>query len=113
MSNFTARKLTQTATLWEVDGIDSTGDPSFSSASPSGVSVRWEERNEMFTGPDGSEQVARAVIYLSQDVNEGDYLFLGTSVVADPTSLAGAFLVKDFRKMPDIRGKNFERRALV
>ncbi len=113
MTNFLERKLLQTATLWEVDGTDNFGDPAFSSVSPATISVRWEERNELFTGPDGSEQVARGVIYLAQDVDEGDYLFLGTSVVADPTNLAGAFLVKDFRKVPDLRGKNFERRALI
>ncbi len=93
--------------------MDSAGDPAFSSGSPSAVTVRWEERNELFTGPDGEERVARAVIYLSVDVEQGDYLFLGTSVAADPRSVRDAFLVKDFRKVPDIRGKNFERRALV
>lgn len=113
MTSFTQRKLLQTATLWEVGGTDNFGDPAFSSASPSTISVRWEERSELFTGPDGSEQVARGVIYLAQDVDEGDYLFLGTSVISDPTNLVGAFLVKDFRKVPDLKAKNFERRALV
>ncbi len=113
MTRFPARKLTQTATLWEMATLDSAGDPAFSSGSPSAVTVRWEDRKELFTGPDGEEQVARAVIYLSVDVETGDYLFLGTSVAADPRTVTNAFLIKDFRKIPDIRGKNFERRALV
>ena len=81
--------------------------------SPSTINVRWEERTELFTGPDGEEQVARGVIYLAADVEKGDYIFLGTSVVADPRSLANAFIIKDFQKTPDIKGKNFERKALI
>lgn len=113
MSDFTARGLTQTATLWEVDGSDSAGDPAFSSGSPQAITVRWEDRTELFLGADGEERRAQAVIYLSVDVDLGDYLFLGTSVAVDPRTVTDAFVVKNFRKTPDLRGKNFERRALV
>ena len=84
MSHYTIRKLTQAATLWEISGVDSAGDPAFSSGSPTAITVRWEERTELFTGPDGEEQVARGVIYLDADIETGDYLLLGTSVVEHP-----------------------------
>ena len=113
MSPFTTRKLNQTATLWETDGIDSAGDPSFSSASPTAITVRWEDRVEKFLGSDGEERIARSVIYVREDMEPGDYIFLGTETTEDPRSVRNAFLILDFSKIPDIKSKNFERKVLV
>lgn len=105
------RNLKQTITLWTFDGLDNTGDPSF--ASPTQISGRWEDRTEKFTNVRGEEVRSRSRVYLSQDVNLGDYLFLGTDVTADPVGVVGAFEVQDFRKTPSINADQFERRALL
>lgn len=102
---------TQTATLWARTGVDSAGDPSF--ASPTTITVKWEESSEVIINNDGREEQSHAVVYLGQDVVIGDFLFLGTSVVVDPTAVSGAFEVKTFRKIPTPDGSDFERKALL
>ncbi len=100
----------QDATLWSLTG--STGafaEPVY--AAPVALKVRWEERSELFTNSAGEKEVAHDVVYLGTDIKTGDFLFLGTSVVATP--IAAARLVKDFRKVPELNGRDFERRALL
>jgi hypothetical protein len=67
----------------------------------------------MFLGSDGEERIARSVIYVDADMEPGDYIFLGTDTTEDPRSVRDAFVILDFSKNPDIRGKNFERKVLV
>ncbi len=105
------RNLKQTATLWVFDGVDNTGDPSF--ASPTQVTVRWEDRTIEFIDSRGEKTVSKSVVYLSQDVTSGDFMKLGTDATEDPTGVVGAFEVRDFRKVPAINGTDMERRALL
>ncbi len=102
-----------TATLWEVDDVDSAGDPSFSPASPRTVSVRWEQREEVFRGASGEELRAGHVVWLGEDVNVGDFLYLGTSTQAVPTDQPGALSVQDFRRVESLGGQLVDRRALL
>lgn len=53
------------------------------------------------------------VVYLGQDVEIGGYLFLGTSSDPDPTDIDGAYLIREFRKIPTEDGNDFERRAVL
>lgn len=100
----------QDATLWSLTGsTGATAEPVY--AAPVAIKVRWEERSELFTNSTGEKEVAHDVVYLGVDIKTGDFLFLGTSVVAAP--IAAARLVKDFRKVPELNGQNFERRALL
>ena len=105
------RNLKQTITLWSFNGLDNTGDPAF--ASTVQISGRWEDRTEKFVNARGEETRSRSRVYLDQDVNLGDYLFLGTDATADPTGVVAAFAVQDFRKIPNIDGDQFERRVLL
>lgn len=101
---------TQDATLWSLTG--STGafaEPVYDA--PVALKVRWEERSELFTNSAGEKEVAHDVVYLGADIKTGDFLFLGTSVVAVP--ITAARLVKDFRKIPELNGRDSERRALL
>lgn len=111
--SFLTRNLNQTVTYWAPAGRDNFGDPSF--ADPVEINGRFEERTEKFFDADGSELLARSVVYLDQDVEIGGFLMLGlaTSSTSDPRDEDGAFQIKDFRKIPDIKGTNFERRALL
>jgi len=101
---------THTATYWAVDGVDSAGDPQVEA--PTAILVRWEQREEVFRGADGSELRASHVVYLGQDVAVGDFLFLGSSSNADPLA-AGGLRVQDFRRIESFGGRDVERRALL
>lgn len=101
----------QTATYWASNGVDSIGDTTF--AAPVALSLRWELRSEQFVDGNGRSLRSRAVLYLQQDVDIGDFLFLGTSTTVDPRTLTSAFEVQDFRKIPNGDATQFERRAMI
>jgi hypothetical protein len=104
------RNLKQDVTIW----ASAPGDyGSETYGAPSVVKGRWEERAENFIDPHGQQQVSRAVVFLAADVGPGDYIYLGTSVSADPTLEAGAYKVRQFSKIPDLRNLQSERRAYL
>lgn len=107
---FSARARQDTATLWTRDGVDSVGDPQVSA--PTTISVKWERKEAVFRGADGSERRANHVVYLGQDVSVGDFLFEGTSTNADPKA-AGALIVQDFQRIESFGGKKISRMALL
>ena len=109
--SFITRRLNQKATYWAVGSVDSSGDPTF--ATPVGVKVRWEQRTVVFTTPTGEERSSTDVVFVKQDMVEGDFLFLGTSTVADPTTVLAAKEIQGFSKLPQLVGSEFERRALL
>lgn len=109
--SYLTQNLRQTATLWSKSGKDASGDPTF--AAPKSIKIRWEDRNAVFTNLAGEEGAARSVIFLAEDVKAGDFLFLGTSAVADPTTVVGAEEVKGFSKIPELVGPGFQRMAFL
>ena len=74
---------------------------------------RWEDKNIQFRTPKGTEATSDAIVYLNNDVDLDDYLFLGDSDVADPTTLSGAKEVRKFNKTPDLRALDYERVAIL
>jgi hypothetical protein len=108
---WTTENLKEDGTYWAQSGVDSSGDPSFTA--PVFVKCKWEERTELFVGPDGREQRSRAVVFLDTDVIIGGYLFLGKSTTADPLTVSDAILIKDFRKIKDFEAEVSERRAIL
>ncbi len=109
--SFLTNQLNQTITLWVDGGIDSLGDPTH--GTPTTISGRWEQRAEVFTGVDGAEHVSQSIVYLAQDVELGNWLFLGTSTEVDPSNLIGAYKVQQFFKIPNLAADDFERRAML
>lgn len=103
----------QTATIWEVDGVDSAGDPQLSSASPRQIRCRWEDKNAIVYGGDGEEFYSVAQVFVSEDLKVGDFLFLGTSVESDPTSVVAAYEIKGWEKTPSPRGDQYIRKAIL
>jgi len=106
------RFLVQDATLWSGQTPDGFGG--CTPGSPVHIKVRWEDKAVRYAGRiDGNEEVSRAVVFLDRDVQVGDYLFLGLSTDADPTALEGAFQVRKFDKVPDLRSVSTVRRAIL
>ncbi len=109
--SFITRRLKQVATYWAVTGNDDSGDPTF--ATPSSRKVRWEQRTAVFTRPNGEEANSSDVVFVREDMKEGDFLFLGTSTIADPHTVSGAKKIQGFSKIPQLIGNEFERRAFL
>lgn len=106
-----SRGYRQTATYWGSPVPNGTGGYSFDV--PTTFYVRWEDRVEEFSDDRGEVQVSRAVVYVSREVEIGGYLYLGMSVVTDPTTVDGAFQIRQTLSIPDLRNAEQERRAYL
>lgn len=97
-----ARNLRQEVTHWPVTGSDGYGG--FTFGTPVTLDARWETRREVITNFDLEEVISKAIVYLDEDINEGDYLALGDyTSEADPTEVAGAYRVQQFGSVTDLR----------
>ncbi len=109
--SFLDKHRKQLVTFWSATGADASGDPTF--ATPKAITARWEERQAVFTNAAGEEASAGAVIFVKEDMKAGDFLFLGTSAVADPTTVGDARKIQGWSKLPQLTGSDFERKAFL
>ena len=109
--SFITCHLRNAATYWEATGVDSSGDPTFAAAKA--IKVRWEERQEVFTNSAGEEGTAAAVIFIREDMSAGDYILLGASTTADPTTVTDARQIQGFSKIQRLLGGEYERQAFL
>ena len=84
--------LTQTATYWSPSTPDGFGGMAF--AAPTTLLCRWQSTTDIFQDTDGEEFVSDAVIYTTSALVENGWLYLGTSVVANPQSVVGAYRIR-------------------
>ena len=107
--------LKQTAVYWGAPVSTGAGGRTFADAVE--LDVRWEERHDMFIDAQGQEKQSSAVVFISQDVVVGGYLFLGdlddlsSGEEADPMIVSGAYEIRQFDKIPDAKGSSFMRKA--
>jgi len=99
----------QDATYWASPVPNGFGGHTF--AAPVQIKVRWEDKTEEFLTALGEPVFSQSVLYIDQDIDIGGYMFLGTSLTADPTTVEGAFPVKRFAKTPSLRNAEYERKA--
>ena len=110
MESFISRLCVQTAVYWGTPAEDGYGGKTF--ADPVEISCRWEDTLNVISDSQGNEVVAKAGIYVTQDVDEEGYLYLGTlddldsGEEADPTTVDGAHIIKKFEKIPAHRRAN-------
>ena len=112
------RLCTQTAVYWSTPTEDGYGGLTFDSGSPQEIYCRWEDKNEIIKSDNGKEQVSRAVVYVTQDVDEDGYLFLGSlddldsSEEENPETAADTYRIVKFDKSPALGSTNeFIRKA--
>jgi hypothetical protein len=105
-----ARTLTETATHWSATP-DGYGGYTF--GTPETIKCRWEHRMEIIRLPNNEEKVVNAVVHLASDVVEGDYLYLGESTEADPTTLVGASRVMRFARITALCSLRVSRTAYL
>lgn len=113
--SFLTDNLLQTAVYWGNPTPDGYG--SFTFDTPIEISVRWEDRTELFIDRTGTESKSLAVVYLGQDVNIGGWLFLGelsdidSGLTDTPHLVPNAREIRAFRKTPSLDIEIFERKA--
>lgn len=106
------RHLKDTITHWPVAGSDGYGGFTFGSAVA--LSARWEERSELFITPSGEEEVSAVIAYTSTNIAIGDYLANGDeTATADPSGVSGAYRVRQYSKVPDLRSLNSIRKSFL
>lgn len=104
--------LNQTATYWAPSSAkDRYGRLTYSS--PVTLKVRWEDRNELFLDTDGNERRSVSRVYTRYGVEEGGYLYLGTSTQSDPTNQSGALQIRAIRYSPSLANDDYVRRAVL
>lgn len=113
MTDFVDRNMNQTAVYWTLVSVDGFGKQTF--AAPVELSVRWEQKQELFIDAEGNEKISQAVVATAVDVTLEGYLFLGELVdldsSQDPLTQSGAYQIKGFSKIPSVKGTSFRRRA--
>ena len=121
MESFIARLCTQTAVYWGSPVNDGYGGKTFDD--PVEISCRWEDTIESINRVGarlGEEIVSQAQVYVTTDVEERGYLYLGTlddldsGEEADPTTIVKAYMINRFDKIPAMRSSNeFLRKAYL
>jgi len=120
IDNFLKRICLQTAVYWGTPADDGYGGKTF--ADPVEIACRWEERIEKITRVGdrlGEEVVSKARVFLTQDVDELGYLYLGelddlSSNPDDPKEEDGAREILRFDKTPAHRSTTeFVRKAYL
>ncbi len=104
------RRLVQTITYWVPAFSGGWNEPSGYTRSM--ISGRWEDKIIKFVDSAGNDRDSRAVIYVSEIVNTTGWLFLGTSITADPREVVNAFPIRKTEQYPTLRG-NFINKALL
>lgn len=109
--------LNQTAVYWDNPTNDGYGGRTFDD--PAEVDCRWEERKELFIDTTGQEQQSSAIVYVSEDVVVGGYLFLGdlgdlsSGEEADPQTAENTYEIRGFNKSPDKKADDFMRKVYL
>ena len=105
------RAYRQKATYWGAPRSNGTGGFTFSK--PKTLNVRWENKSEQFSGPNGEIAVSDAMVWLKERVDIGGYLALGQFSGDDPTKIKGAYVVRNIAEIPDLRNVTSEIRAFL
>jgi len=122
-----SRRFKQKCIYWGNPVND--GHNKFTFDTPVELNCRWEEIEQIISDKNGNEITSRAVVYVSQDLDEDGMLMLGTleslyelegdsdsssGVVDDPKDVEGAYIIKRFQKVPALGSTtNFTRRAFL
>lgn len=109
------RILKQTAVYWAPSGFGPDGQPTYDT--PIEIKCRWEDTHEVFVDSQGNDVVSNSMVYVGQDLKVQGQLWLGDmdhlTSQTDPTENEGAYAIRKFEKIPDLRAKRFLRIAML
>lgn len=116
------RMRKQDAVYWALASVESGGDD-FDDygqpilTDPVEVKCRWEDKSEEFVAANGTKMLSHAVVYVDRDVDVGGVLMLGELTdITDADNVrenAGAWEIKRFDKIPNLRATEFLRIAFL
>jgi hypothetical protein len=98
--SFIDNNLRENITYWSAGALDGFGKPTF--GSPTTIPARWEQVTELFIDNTGNEVRSMAKVFLGQAVSNGDYLYKGVSSATDPTTVDGAYEVRQYKEIPGL-----------
>lgn len=107
------RKLKQVVVYW--GSPVPSGYGGFTYTSPIEISVRWEDKQELFTNDSGEQELSRAVVYANQDMDIGGYLYLGEESELDsshdqPETIERAYRIKAYASIPNVSATDYLRK---
>lgn len=117
------RMLRDVCVLWKRDGVDEYG--AFRWTAPVEIKCRWEEieqvavnRKDSAAGiQDMPKESPASLVYVDRDLSPGDILWYGkladVPAGTDPATLYKASEVKRFDKLPDMRIREYLRKAYL
>lgn len=100
------RLLRQDITYWALadPAFDMFGDPLLED--PESLVGRYEGRTMLFIDTKtGNQAQSRAIVYLTDEVKVGGYLYSGVSSEADPDDVDGADQIRRVDYVPDAYGR--------
>lgn len=103
----------QIAVYWAIadEPFDSHGRPVF--ADPVEISCRWEDKTEKFVDQNGEEVLSQAKVFVDRDVCIGGVLMLGSIGsglnLTDPKKNVGAYEIRRFEKLPNLKVTEYLR----
>jgi len=104
ISRFIKRIAKQDLVYWPKPTLDGYSRESF--VAPSEIKGRWADVQEIVTNAQGEEVISAAKAYLTQVVEEGGYMYLGTisdsGYNANPTLMDDALRIVAFKKIPNL-----------
>jgi len=104
IEQFISRACAQTLVYWASPTDDGYGGSTFSD--PVEISGRWEQVQEIVKTKDGEEVLSQARAWVTQDLDEGGYLYLGELDDLDsapvPTDVENACRILAFSKVPSL-----------
>ena len=110
--------LKEWAVYWPLSSaeVDAYGQPTYGTAVE--IKCRWEHKPEENLNKDGVLKVTRSKVYVASDVVVGGVLWRGR-LANVPTSLtkpkknAGACEIEQFKKIPDLKYRDYLRVAYL
>jgi len=120
MARFPERHLNQTAVYW--GSPTKNGQGGYTYDDPVEIDCRWLNRTKVIQGTmgqPGKEVISVAQVRVDQDVDLNGYLYLGelTDLDAgersDPSTVSTSFIIKQFDKIPTIKGDLYFRKVYL
>jgi len=117
MSVFPNRNQNQTAIYWGTPTDDGYGG--FTYADPVEITCRWVDSTRIIRNNSGREVACRAIVEVSQDLDEQGMLYLGelddldSNQEDDPRSVSGVYEIIRFDKIPTMNSGRFYRKAYL
>jgi hypothetical protein len=117
IEQYIARMCTEVAVYWGAPQNDGEGGMTFDT--PIEIACRYEAMDQVVSDSKGNQLTSRAVVYVTQDVDEEGMLYFGSlddldSDEVQPRKVSGAYCIKRFEKHPALGSSTeFLRKAYL